>query len=456
MRGISISLIVLAQCALAFAPPQQLRGEAYAPDRRLPAFPGGEGFGAYARGGRGGKVLLVTNVKDYVPGKEKPIPGSFRAACESKAPRIVVFRVSGTISLKAPLNITEPYITIAGQIAPRGGICLKNHQTAIRTHDVIVRHIRFRPGDELGPVYRRQGKSFQPDALSVGTPSRDVIIDHCSASWAIDEVLSVSGEGITNITVQWCIISESLNRSYHSKGPHGYGSLIRCNGNISFHHNSYSHHRARSPRPGTYGDGSILLDFRNNLIYNSYGYTAEDPARINYIGNYIKRPRGWAFRVGGDATQMYVEGNYLVNGGEGNKDNWKFISGAKEHNKIRKAFAAAPVLTDGAAKAYEKILAACGAILPERDAVDARIIEEIRSGTGRIIDSQDQVGGWPQLRSAPAPKDTDRDGMPDDWEIEHELNRNDPSDAANDADGDGYTNVEEYLNGTDPTATTVT
>ncbi len=448
MRISHILLIALACCASVSFLSQLSRAETRPPDGRLLAFPRAEGFGAHARGGRGGKVLLVTNLKDYLPGGEKPIPGSLRAACESKGPRIVIFRVSGTISLKAPLNITEPYITIAGQSAPGGGICLKNHQTTIRTHDVIVRHIRFRPGDEPGPAHRKEGKSFQPDALSVGAPSRDVIIDHCSASWAIDEVLSVSGEGITNVTVQWCIISESLNRSYHAKGPHGYGSLIRCNGNVTFHHNLYAHHRGRSPRPGTYGDGSILLDFRNNVIYNSYGYTAKDPARINYIGNYIKRPRGWAFRVGGDATRMYVEGNYLADGGEGNRDNWKFISGEKEHHRIEKAFAAAPVLTDTAARACQRILSSCGATLPERDAADARIIEEVQSRTGRIIDSQEQVGGWPQLRHSPAPEDTDRDGMPDAWETEHNLNPDDPADAAKDTDRDGYTDIEEYLNGT--------
>jgi len=451
-KGVFLAMAVA--CVAAFRPSRRLPAEEPAADSSVLAFPGAEGFGAYARGGRSGKVLFVTNLEDYTPGKEKPVPGSLRAACIASGPRIVVFRVSGTIPLKAALTITEPYITIAGQSAPGGGICVKHHQAVVRTHDVIVRYIRFRPGDELGPAYRKQGKRFEPDALSVGTPSREVIFDHCSASWAIDEVLSVSGEGITNITVQWCIISESLNRSYHAKGPHGYGSLIRCNGNVTFHHNIYAHHRARSPRPGTYGKGSILLDFRNNLIYNSYGYTAEDPARINYIGNYIKRPRGQAFRVGGDATTLYVQGNRLAGGGDQNEDDWKLISGAKEHNKMREAYPVAAVVTDGALTAYERILASCGATLPERDAVDARIVEEIRTGKGRIIDSQREVGGWPRLRCTPAPKDTDGDGMPDAWERKHGLADADASDAGEDRDGDGYTNIEEYLNGTDPTKRT--
>ncbi len=444
-----VALMVVAS-PLAFCAAPRLGAEELAANARTLAFPGAEGFGRYALGGRHGKVLFVTKLDDYLPGDEQPVRGSLRAACDAEGPRIVVFRVSGAIPLKIALDITKPYITIAGQSAPGEGICLKNHETTIRAHDVIVRYVRFRPGDELGPAYKKRGKSFQPDALSMGVPSRDVILDHCSTSWAIDEALSVSGEGITNVTVQWCIISESLNRSYHQKGPHGYGSLLRCNGNITFHHNVYAHHSSRSPRPGTYGKGSIMLDFRNNLIYNSYGYTAKDPARINYIGNYIKRPTGYAFRVGGEATQMYVEGNYLAGGGDANRDNWNLISRAKECNKMKKAYPVAAVKTDSALRAYERILASCGANLPERDAVDARIMDEIRTGKGRIIDSQREVGGWPELKSLPSPKDSDHDGMPDAWEIKHELNPHDASDSAADKDGDGYTNIEEYLNSTNP------
>ena len=422
---------------------------------KLAAFPGAEGFGMYARGGRGGKVLLVTNLGDYVPGREKAIPGSLRAACEAKGPRIVAFRVSGTIPLKGTLSIREPFLTLAGQSAPGGGICLKNHQTVVQTHDVVIRHLRFRPGDEPAAEFRKRGRGFAPDALSIAgssrQPVRDIILDHCSTSWAIDEVLSVSGAGITNVTVQWCIISESLNRSSHQKGAHGYGSLLRCNGNVTFHHNIYAHHRSRSPRPGTYGEGSILLDFRNNLVYNSVGYSAADPVRMNYVGNYIKRPtRRHAFSIGGPATRMYVHANFMAGAGERNKDDWRLIAGAKPHNRMTEPFPVAAVATDSAAKAYERLLASCGATLPARDAVDARIAEEIKTGKGRIINSQKDVGGWPELESTPAPKDADRDGMPDAWETTHGLDPSDPSDAARDTDGDGYTNIEEWLNGTDP------
>ena len=192
----------------------------------LPAFPGAEGFGAGAKGGRGGKVFVVTTLEDYPGGKKKAVAGSLRAACEAKGPRTIVFDVAGTIVLEKALRISEPYITIAGQTAPGGGICLRNYGLDIRTHDVVIRYLRVRPGDTM---------KKETDSIAISSGSRDVIIDHCSASWSIDETLSVSGPGITNVTVQWCIISESLNDSFHKKGLHGYGSLVRTNGNISFH-----------------------------------------------------------------------------------------------------------------------------------------------------------------------------------------------------------------------------
>ena len=274
-----------------------------AKDQPTLAFPSAEGFGAHAKGGRGGAVLFVKNLNDSGP-------GSLREAVEQKGPRTILFNVSGTIELESSLVISEPLITIAGQSAPGGGICLKNYGLSIKTSDVIVRYLRVRPGDEPGPAYKAKGKGFSPDAISISSGSRDVIIDHCSAGWAIDECLSVSGKGITKVTVQWCLISESLNDSFHPKGQHGYGSLLRTNGDVTFHHNIYAHHKSRSPRPGTYGEGSILLDFRNNVIYDSVGYSAADPVRMNYIGNYIRSSRGYAFHVGGDETLLYVEGNY--------------------------------------------------------------------------------------------------------------------------------------------------
>ncbi|MHC4728645.1 MAG: pectate lyase family protein, partial [Planctomycetota bacterium] len=244
----------------------------------MPAFPGAEGFGAMSVGGRGGKVLFVTNLNDSGP-------GSLRAAVESDGPRIVIFRVSGNITLKSRLSVNKPYITIAGQTAPGDGICLKDHAFSISADHVIVRHIRCRIADNAGS---------ESDALSISS-GQNIIVDHCSASWSVDETLSASArDKLGNVTVQWCIISESLNDSSHHKGAHGYGSLIRGgHGNgYTFHHNLYAHHHARLPRPGNYNDCSIdpdgfILDFRNNVIYNwggsAAGYNADGSNKANSI-----------------------------------------------------------------------------------------------------------------------------------------------------------------------------
>lgn len=431
------SLVLVAATAAAADPPHS----------RQPAFPGAEGFGAYSLGGRGGDVYLVTTLDDY-RGKQ-PIPGSLRAAVEAAGPRTIVFRVAGIIQLAAPLEIRNPYLTIAGQTAPGDGICLKGYDCRILTHDVIVRHIRVRPGDESGK---------QLDALSVNQ-AQDVIIDHCSVSWSVDEALSVTGEGCTNVTVQWCLISESLRKSVHHKGEHGYGSLIRTDGDITFHHNLYAHHQTRCPRPGTYGQPrGILLDFRNNVIYdwrNPAGYTSEDRATLNYIGNYLKPGPSTtnakaAFKVGGQATLIHASGNFLEGADAANRDNWLMILGSEPQHRAAEHLPVAAVRTDTADEAYRRVLDGAGATLPARDAIDARIVQQVRTGTGRIIDSPQEVGGWGEYRPGQAPPDTDADGMPDEWERQHRLDPHDAADNRGDADGDGYTNLEEFLNGTDP------
>src|SRR5215471_8426758 len=242
----------------------------------IPAFPGAEGFGARTPGGRGGKVIAVTNLNDSGP-------GSFRAACEAEGCRIIVFRVGGIIDLKSELDVKEPYLTVAAQTAPGDGICLRSFNFLVSTHDVIVRYLRSRPGISSGK---------EVDAMGVGSGGHNVIFDHCSATWAIDENLSPSGS-ISNITVQWCIISEALNHSIHHKGPHGYGSLVRAVGGVSLHHNLWAHNAARNPRLGdNYGAPPWpTFDVRNNVIYD-YGGIASgmtgDHLSANYVGNYIR------------------------------------------------------------------------------------------------------------------------------------------------------------------------
>ncbi len=408
------------------------------------AFPGAEGFGRHSLGGRGGQVLFVTNLGDYIPEKEDILPGSFRAACCAKGSRTIIFRTSGTIPLKTALIIEEPFLTIAGQSAPGDGICLKDHGVSIATHDVVIQYLRVRPGDEPGPAYKARGEVFAPDGINVASPSRDVVIDHCSVSWSVDECLSVSGADITNVTIQWCLISESLDSSFHPKGPHGFGSLLRCNGDVSMHHNLYAHHRSRSPRPGTYGDGSILLDFRNNVIFNSTGYSAADPVRMNYVANYIKRDRGGAFNIGGVTTRIFAEGNQLVNQEGSTMRGVAIIRNGAGENVMKSAFPAPAVLQESAESAYESVLTSSGALLPKRDAVDRRVVRHVRTGQGDLIDSQREVGGWPELGKGKLANDRDRDGVPDRWEVENGMDP-DSSEDANDLTAGGYTHLEAWL-----------
>lgn len=418
------------------------------PKEMIAAFPGAEGFGSKTPGGRGGKVLLVTNLNDSGP-------GSFRAACETSRPRIVIFRVGGLITLKSPLVISEPYITIAGQTAPGDGICLRNDNFRIVTHDVIVRFLRCRLGDLT---------RLESDTISISHGSRNVILDHCSASWSIDETLSPSGD-VDNITVQWCLIAESLLKSYHHKGEHGYGSLLRSTGRVSLHHNLWAHHTERNPRLGDnfFKPPFPTFDVRNNVMYN-YGRICtgltDGTIKVNYAANYIKpgpssKPGAAPITLSKDAgegTQYYLEGNIVEGRPELGADPSRFFNilerdGKKAVNIVSAPFPVEPVETTSAAKAYQAVLEGVGAVVPVRDAVDQRIVNDVKNGTGKLINSQDEVGGWPAYKGGQAPRDADKDGMPDDWETARKLNPNDSSDGpARSEKGAGYTNVEIYLN----------
>ena len=416
-----------------------------APAAEVPAFPGAEGFGSASRGGRGGVVLFVTNLNDSGP-------GSFRAACETKGPRVVVFRIAGIIDLKSAIHIRDPYLTIAGQTAPGDGVCLRGDGFAIDTHDVIVRYLRSRPGDNSGK---------EVDAIAIGGRSHDIILDHCSASWSVDEALSPSG-GIRDVTVQWCIIAEGLNNSVHHKGRHGYGSLVRAIGGLTLHHNLWAHNNARNPRLGdNYGKPPFpLFDVRNNVMYD-YGAMCSgmtgDVLTVNYIGNYI-RPgpssngrRGPIVFTDTADTKYFVEGNVVEGREDLTEDNRRLfdrteIKGRKVVTIAVRAFATPRPETTSARDALEAVLARAGATLPIRDAVDERIVSEVRNRAGRIIDSQRDVGGWPVYQCAGAPGDADGDGIPDDWEMAHGLNPRDPTDAGKQRRGSGYTYIEEYIN----------
>ena len=415
-----------------------------------PAFPGVEGFGKYTVGGRGGKVIEVTNLHDAGP-------GSFRAAVSAKGPRTVVFRVSGTIALESELKIREPYLTIAGQTAPGDGICIKNYQVNFDTSQVIMRYLRFRPGDEKGK---------EQDAF--GGAGSHIVVDHCSASWGVDETFSINKAA--NLTVQWCLVSESLYHSLHKKGNHGYGGLWGGPGG-SWHHNILAHHSSRNPRASGNVD-SGLMDYRNNVIYN-WGFNSAYGGELwprNWINNYYKsgpatdeKVRGRIFLQKDPRGKMFAAGNFVAGFPAISADNWNgginFAPDGEATEKtlrVDRPFVVAPVTTQSAEVAYGLVLAQAGASLV-RDAVDRRVVEEIRTGTATfgasykgggkgIIDSQKDVGGWPELRSLPAPVDTDHDGVPDVWEQAHGLNPQDPADGPRSTTPGGYSNLERYLN----------
>ena len=409
------------------------------------AFPGAEGFGRFTSGGRGGEVLAVTNLND--DGE-----GSFRAAIAAQGARTIVFRVSGTLVLQSELRITNGDLTIAGQTAPGDGVCIRDYPLIIAADNVIIRYLRVRLGDV---------RRLQEDAVSC-LGRKNLILDHCSLSWGIDEVASFYDN--ENATVQWCIVSESLDSSFHKKGKHGYGGIWGGKG-ASFHHNLFAHHANRNPRfngSRTHGKPEEeLVDFRNNVIYNwrdnsSYGGEA---GRHNLVANYFKHgPATGATKnrivEPYDASgKWFVADNFVEGFAEITANNWAGGVQGKfsKAGRVDAPHAFAPITTHTAEQAYELVLANAGAVLPKRDAIDTRIITEVQNGIATvgnagIINSQTEVGGWPELHSTLAPKDEDRDGMPDDWEREHGLDPSNPKDRNEDFNGDGYSNLEDYLN----------
>ena len=415
--------------------------------RQTIAFPGADGFGKFATGGRGGKIIVVTNLRDDGP-------GSLRKAIQMKTPRIIVFAISGNIELASPLDINYGNLTIAGQSAPGDGICLKNYTVNIKDDNVIIRFLRFRMGDEKG---------YEGDALSGTKGSRNMIIDHCSMSWSTDEVASFYNN--RDFTLQWSIISESLNSSIHSKGEHGYGGIWGGE-NASFHHNLIANHTSRLPRfsgSATTPNGpEELVDFRNNVIYNwmNNNIYGGERGRYNLVNNYFKPgPATKETRLNQIVNpwspygKFFVTGNFMHGNETLTRENH---SGVKAENMDSVAmmheFPTMAINLQPAEKCYDLVLASAGASL-NRDEVDKRIVDEVRNGNSSsgkkkngIIDSQKDVGGWPDLKSLPPPDDKDQDGLPDTWEQEHKLNPADPADACKRTLNKEYDNIEVYLN----------
>jgi pectate lyase len=411
------------------------------------AFPGAEGFGKFTSGGRGGKVFIVTNLNDKGP-------GSLRDAIQKKEPRVIVFAVSGTIALESVLNINYGNVTIAGQSAPGDGICLRNYAVKLNADNVIVRYVRFRLGDEA---------KQQDDSFSGSSHHKNIIIDHCSMSWAVDECASFYHN--KNFTLQWCIISESLNHSVHEKGDHGYGGIWGGEG-ATFHHNLLASHTSRLPRfsgsSTTPNSPSELVDFTNNVIYNweSNSTYGGEKGRYNVVANYYKpglstkAVKPWILNPSDPVGKFFLYGNILYGFDNVTKNNWRGVKTDDRTDSVRatKPFTVTFISQQTAVDAYEEVLKNAGASY-KRDAVDSRVVDEVRNGksfSGRkrngIIDSQKDVGGWPELKSLAPQLDSDQDGMPDEWEMKNKLNPNDASDNSRFDLSKGYTNIEVYLN----------
>lgn len=426
------------------------------------AFPGAEGYGRFAIGGRAGRVYEVTNLNDGGP-------GSLRDAVEAEGPRTVVFRVGGTIKLKSKLVIKNPYITVAGQTAPGDGICIGGYTFGnLGTHDTIIRYVRIRVGTESGQTM--DGSGF--------ASSDHCIMDHCSVTWSLDE--AVSSRGARNITLQRCLVADALNvaghRNYRAGTQHGYAGSI--SGNIgSFHHNLIANCAGRNwSLAGGYAQRADrfagYLDIRNNICFN-WGHRTTDGGvrKVNFVGNYyIPGPASTVFhfviarienRLPDDIQQFYIADNLMEGRPQYDADNWRNGGVRYEDRDLQAIKLAAPfcephITVHTAKQAYESVMADVGANHPRLDPVDQRIYDDVAnrrastkgsvSGKPGLIDSEKDAGGFPELKSGPAPEDSDHDGMPDDWERIHKLDPADPSDGAQDS-GDGYTHLEKYLNG---------
>jgi pectate lyase len=476
-----ICLAIIAAFVIPFttraAPPTHVP-QAAAP---IPAFPGAEGFGAATPGGRGGRIIEVTNLNDSGP-------GSFRAAVTATGPRIVIFRVGGTIELKSRVLISgneRSFLTIAGQTAPGGGIQFKGGDVVIGPdiNDVIVRYLRFRlgpPGPEVTPE-RFQGLSSILVYGEPGKPTSNVIIDHCSIAWTPDDT-GVWNQ-VSNVTIQWSIFSEGLLHDYPgfkeiSRGlllgtEPGDGARMR---NISIHHNYFAHNDQRNPLVAADGP----FEFVNNVVYNwgSFGtsvWNRGDGVKINLIGNYYKSgPANQSttrYPIAVDPPRnpdgsIYVRDNLGPYRPDPSYDEWAIVGSgydpstywtAPAPKALQRATpwpaAPIPVSAQPAQPNVDAVLKNAGATLPARDSVDQRVVNDFANNTGAVRKSTAlRASDWPTLAAGTPPADSDKDGMPDAWEQRYGFNLSNGVDGPQDRDGDGYTNVEEFLNSTDPGA----
>ena len=476
------------------------------------AFPGAEGAGANATGGRGGAVVHVTNLN-------ADGPGSFADAV-SQPNRIVVFDVSGIIDLHegkpgkpkkegkagkgGKIEIDQPNISIAGQTAPGEGICLKGGALHIASSNVIVRYIRSRrgfvtegtSGDCIEVKPAAKGERITPNGQSSEALDKrkkkkaergkqvndfddlnDIVIDHCSTSWATDENLTVTHTG--RATISCSIAAEGLDYTNPKQTPpnHSEGSLWGSSapdGRSTMHHMLYAHNRLRNPRTVGGAETPAVLTFYNNVVYDWSEYathTGSERVHLQWLNNFYKPGpstpadiRSSAFQFHGDPlARVFASGNIIDGEARATADNrlavgWqpKKFKGIGDDERaamiVDKPWTAAPTNLQSAADACETVLADSGATLPARDAVDLRIVNSVRSGTGKVIEKETDLPEnerWPDYRSLPPPKDSDGDGLPDFWEKQFGLNASNPADSAKISAG-GYANIEHYFNNTDP------
>jgi len=417
------------------------------------AFPEAEGFGKFSSGGRGGDVYKVINLNDNGP-------GSLREACSAEGARTIIFEISGNIELESDLIVTQGNLTIAGQTAPGDGICINNASFIIKTSDVIVRHLRFRLGDN--GFKDAEGNIVGVDSedkdviriLGNSGGTRNVIFDHCSLSWSIDEIVEIYGgaseaDGVENVTFQYCIFSEALYASHNDLGNNSEGFKISNNAtNITLYKNLFSsnwEHNIRS-------EGGSSFEMINNVVYNMKYTTAIGTANkfslINsyfkqgnpivlsqYMADYYTAPGFFASQ-----TKAYTSGN------DSDISSLSELDGSFSPFQQENPPLDSGIIADNVNETVVDIIENSGAILPSRDAVDNRIISQYSNTSALIIDSQSQVGGFPVLNSEAALLDSDNDGMPDSWEIANSLDLNNPNDR-NVLNEEGYTNLEEYING---------
>lgn len=459
----------------------RLGGAAVLP-KPLLAFPGAEGAGRFTSGGRG-TAAVPTTMFEVTNLLDDGRPGCLRYALTARAPaRTVVFQVAGTIHLASPLTISKSNTTIAGQTAPGGGICLADYPVTVKATNVIVRFVRFRMGD------KNQNQGFVDgaggDDAFGGQRNHRLIVDHCSMSWSTDEAFSVY-EG-DSTTLQWNLIGPPLNYSYHYETGdkdfehHGYGGIWGGQ-HATMHHNLFVHCNSRTPRFNgsryTHAAGFENCDFRNNVVYDwgENNVYAGEGGNYNIVNNYKPGPstkeavrtrllNPYKLEKGPNPLpygKFYLAGNYQDASADVTRHNWRGVvmnGGTAADTALAQApapFDLGPVATQTAAAAYDLVLQGAGAVRPLRDTLDQRLVREVRTRTGRLIDVQGgyphgtpyatSQSAWPVLKAAPAPADADHDGLPDAWETAHKLNPKDAADRAKVGPG-GYPMLEVYLN----------